>query len=353
LPVLPEIYPRGLLPPRNAVEIQGVPLEAISERISTFMRLNSIQCYYDTERGRVIASTTYVPKFVVQLWRRRRNADDTSSSDSIIVVDVQRRLGCSIGMHRIKKSLVRSIQTGDYHSERASRRNFRIPSRTIIIKKAAAAAAEDQRKKLLDDDLEICVALLGSGRVDQKRLGIESLCVLTDPSKVYTEHAHAAARALVYGQGDQGDRLQHEFENYLHGLVHEEQEEGAGAGHDGQLCHAFQALSTSLDILVNLTSEDGKGLLHFCHPSDCLSVFWHNVTRILVRTLETARANPHSAAIAARIIRILETHAPKELKPLSQHESLPLLVHAAYLYGRAFHSILEQETQLLLQDYIV
>jgi hypothetical protein len=333
--LFPEIYPH--LPPNAAVEIQGVPLEAISERISSFMRLNSIQCNYDTERGRVIASTTYVPKFVVQLWRRR-NAD--TSSD--IIVDVQRRLGCSIGMHRIKKSLVRSIRTGDYHSVRASRRNFRIPSRAII----RAAAAEDQRKKL-DDALEMCVELLESGRVDQKRLGIESLRVLTDPSKVCSENAHAVARALVYGQGDQGDRLQNEFENYLHGLQ-EEQEKGAG--YDGQLCHAFQALSTSLDILVNLNS-DGKGLFNFCHPSDCLSVFWHNLTQILVRTLETARANPHSAAIAATIIRILETHAPKELKPLSQHESLPLLVHAAYDYGRAFHSVLEQKAQLLLQDY--
>jgi hypothetical protein len=221
---------------------------------------------------------------------------------------------------------------------------------TILKGTIIRAGAEDQRKKQLDDDLEICVQLLESGRIDQKQLGIESLCMLTDPLKACTstENAHAVARALIYGQGDEGDRLQNEFENYLHGLQ-EEQEEGAG--HDGQLFHAFQALSTSLDILVNLTS-DGKGLLHFCHPSDCLSVFWHNLTRILVRTLETARANPHSAAIAARIIRILETHAPKELKPLSQHESLPLLVHAAYDYGRAFHSVLEHEAQLLLQNYI-
>jgi hypothetical protein len=114
LPVLSEICPRL---PNASVEIQGdVPLEAISERISSFMRLNSIQCNYDTERGRVIASTTNVHKFVVQLWRRR-NADTSSSSD-IIVVEVRRRLGCSIGMHRIKKSLVRSIKTGDYHIER-------------------------------------------------------------------------------------------------------------------------------------------------------------------------------------------------------------------------------------------
>jgi hypothetical protein len=53
------------------------------------------------------------------------------------------------------------------------------------------------RRERLPTALEICRKLLESEQLDENRLGLESLCTLTDPSKVLSKDANQASRTLL------------------------------------------------------------------------------------------------------------------------------------------------------------
>ena len=100
LPPLPEIYHL----PRNAVRVPYAELDAkeLSKRIAAFIQVNSINVIYESQIGRLMCSSSTVPKFTIQLWRIKNG--------SSIVIEVQRRIGCSVALHYTRKSFFHAIQ---------------------------------------------------------------------------------------------------------------------------------------------------------------------------------------------------------------------------------------------------
>lgn len=124
---LPEIYPRLSSP----LIVRNREISQIGDRLWSFLRTNEIRSAYDREEGRVLCCTSRV-SFVVQFWRRRiqeanRNAidvtasyfppihdehdesNDTLSDQEEIILEIQRRKGCSWTMHKIRSAMKKWI----------------------------------------------------------------------------------------------------------------------------------------------------------------------------------------------------------------------------------------------------
>ena len=136
---LPEIYPRL----SSALIVRGGCAEdddtnnnvsLVGKRLWNFLHVNSVRSVYDSKRARVFCYTSRA-SFVVQFWRRRKTdtsvaatdtdtdtdtststSTSTSSSEEEIILEVQRRQGCSYTMHKIRTALKKSIQCSTSNS---------------------------------------------------------------------------------------------------------------------------------------------------------------------------------------------------------------------------------------------
>lgn len=124
---IPEFYPRLSYP----LILRDCKVGELGDRLWDFLKINSVRSTYDYKEGRVLCHTHLV-SFVLQFWRRKstqRAADyipttvatDTStitnnntnadkSEEEEIILEIQRRQGCSYAMQKIRTALKKSIR---------------------------------------------------------------------------------------------------------------------------------------------------------------------------------------------------------------------------------------------------
>ena len=240
---LPAHYPPLL--PTTSIRLDNVAVETISRRISDFMAVNSILCsHHCSDMGRITCRTATCLKFTVQLWSidgderddGNNNRDVASSQDddtASVIVEIERRDGCPIEMQRIRRGLIRCCTGHSPPKLAPSATPRRCQTTSTIVKRLYEDAFSHQQQSRSDDvapsstkkracdemvmgrDLECCINLLESSRLDQNYLGMEGLRIMTDPSKVCPKKADWVARCLIFGKGQYGERLRNAFENYL------------------------------------------------------------------------------------------------------------------------------------------
>lgn len=146
--VLPEIYPRLSSP----LIIRDREVSEIGDHLWRFLRSNEIRSAYDREEGRVLCCTNRV-SFVVQFWTRKilheesigntaeavaseyfpTIHDNVSSKNSCcidkdcdeeIILEIQRRKGCSWTMHKIRAAMKKWILRKQQHHDGFHHKRF-------------------------------------------------------------------------------------------------------------------------------------------------------------------------------------------------------------------------------------
>lgn len=362
---VPEIYPSLCC----ALVIRDLPVRVIAERVSDFMRLNSIRCEYDNEKARALCTASFV-SFVVQLWKSKpchqsggSNIVDKNTNNGI-VIEVRRRQGCSIGMHRIRHALVRSIKSDNGHPVLLDvtsflRRRFR-PS--VHIKELFKS---DSFKSLKSDSfkshnaatplslyskggLRSTIDLLESDSFHEQDVGIENLCFLSDPTKVRKEEAIEVACALIFRRGEHGGDVQNAMEDYLYDLQHRRRATTNNSVNHKQYFNALTAMANCMALILNEIDE--PTLIRWRQDDDSsnsmLKVFWRNVMEVVIQQLGSFRESPSCAAVAARCMRLDCSLAPVQSEDLyvDNFRQLPYLLQSAHEYGKAYNAMLEEES---------
>jgi len=266
---------------RTSIPIRDVPLQDVTARISEFMKLNSVSCSYHHEQARVDCLTSYGLKFVVQLWRSQKtNKDsivddkdylddaDNDPEDGLIVLEVQRRRGCSIRMRSVRKMLYKAVLRDSTAPPPAAApatvSKFKSAVHVIrgdgslvaagtcksyILPEGLRTSRHQQQGPLQEPQQEpshqqdstntttlfesfssspmsdpmsssstmttrpLCWDLLCSNRKDENRLGMEMLLVLVTHDQVGRDKAEDMAYALAFGLGELGCNLRSVFLN--------------------------------------------------------------------------------------------------------------------------------------------
>ena len=139
----------------------------------------------------------------VCLWQGTSHSPAQNNTDSgeyssipSTIVEIQRRKGCPIRYHRYCRQLL-DAANGDFPEQGRIDPDQLLFSKQILKIKESEDWQNAQTNILLA--LDIAASLLKKDRMDARELGMESLCLLTDPTKTGFHTALIASRAVLLG----------------------------------------------------------------------------------------------------------------------------------------------------------
>ncbi|CAJ1963209.1 unnamed protein product [Cylindrotheca closterium] len=289
-------------------------LDMITQRISNFMKEQSIHCDYDDAMARVVCSTACCLFFSVQLWQKAGS----------IVMEMQRKQGCAIYMQSLRQQLKDCILFGEQPNKT---QDVTCPpalkQQLARMIPAIPAAVEQEQGSCID----LCQEMLASNFMNHQRMGLESLCILTDASKVQCS-LKASEKVL------QDSKLQELLLNYV-----EDQQQAS--------LHllAVKAVSQALE-----STATNSGNLKI----DLGSVFWHTVLQALYQHIQRPHEKPLEAALAIKALRLLQLSNPECLQVLQRKHSLPVtaFLQIAHEFGKQHSASLESEAQQFMMSVV-
>ena len=215
--------------------------QEVLDRISNFLRVHSIESNYDEETARIDGRLDCSLLFSISLWassspQPEAHDDENESRSSGVIVELQRRQGCAIGMQRIRKGLFHAIMMeGNVNSVpeqplfsmdmNVAMEQAEIPS-TVSRKfheqwpRKNDGTGRAYRRKTSDqclrDCLSRCYELLESNHQDENQMGLENLlCLSKKMDEIDSYETTSVARALILKEGRHGSFLRQNIARYL------------------------------------------------------------------------------------------------------------------------------------------
>lgn len=168
-------------------------LSEVVARVSEANRVLSIHAVYCNETATASLLTTENVEMQLSLWK----------TGGGIAAELQRRKGDSIAFHRYSRYLLDAV-VGDFdpcehvekHGEQLDVIYSKKIQRLLSLETGKEPATELENAIIA---IEIAHGLLMKDRMDARQLGLESLCLLTDPNKTGTTTALIASRVVLLG----------------------------------------------------------------------------------------------------------------------------------------------------------
>ncbi len=171
-------------------------LDTVVARVSEANRLLSIHAVYCNKTATATLLTSENVEMHLSLWK-------TMGKQEGIVVEIQRRKGDSIAFHRYSRCILDSA-AGELDIKDHVEKNgddidavfSRKVQRLLTLEKPSDSTSEAENAIIA---IEIAHGLVMKDRIDARQLGLESLCLLTDPKKTGYLTAVIASRVVLLG----------------------------------------------------------------------------------------------------------------------------------------------------------
>lgn len=320
-------------------------LPEVAARLSDCLRVLSVQAVYNNETATAYLLTSENVEMHLSLWQ-------TSGSiyPNGIVVELQRRKGDSIAFHRYSRFIL-DAAIGDFDVEEHIQKyggdiqfmQSKKLQRLLHMDMGRAPASEHENAIIA---IEIAHSLLMKDRMDARQLGLESLCLLTDPGKTSIVTAVIASHVVLLGSASglamEGEDLMfdeapfQEIRESILSLVqfsrigedefgdegHEDDLEGRpfGEGEYMSLLHnlALAVLANALDVIENQEKYDQfpeetdkkPAAVTTDSASSIAGKFMNKIEEIsdveilstLIKELGKAEKKPHNANLSAKCL---------------------------------------------------
>lgn len=377
----------------------------VASRVSDCCRLLSIQATFNNDLATADLITEEHVEMHMSLWKGSPAAPATSDTDTdtdtdgndndneanqpshTTIIEVQRRNGCAVIYHRYCRDILDAAE-GYFDGPQVQ---TQVPRVEIPNK-----SREDGENSLLA--LEIAANLISKDRMDARRLGMESLCLLTDPSKAGAETALLASQVVLFGSVQNAglsslDDTEADCMPELgireailslvqfgrlgeYGDFDDDDEEDDDISPDEIACN--QVLhNLSLAVLANaleVLESDGTKMSATSNSSDDAIAYTANDTKstsisdntnafldeskeisnrelikTLLNVLGNAESKPHDACLSAQCLKSL-FQASKKAKRKARDFSAKQIVVTALDVGRRTHVKLETETKNVMKE---
>jgi hypothetical protein len=336
----------------------------VASRLSDACRLMSVQATYDD----VLATADLVTEDHVEIHLTLWKGSDKEKTTTI--VEAQRRKGCAVIFHRYCRNLLDAAQ-GCFELKGDDPK---------LLHRVEVERKEDEEEKSALYALEIAASLLKKDRMDARRLGMESLCLLTDPSQTGMENALIASQVVLFGSVQEPDAKQgetdfipdelgireailslvqfgkiREYCDYDSESEDEDNDTGVEAEFNEVLHNlALAVLANALEVLelhgnkIAAAAEDSKPSANtFLEESKEISK--RELLATLLSTLGKAASKPHDARLSAQCLKAL-FQGSKEAKRRAKDLNAKQIVMTALDVGRRTHVKLETETENVIKE---
>jgi len=254
------------------------PLSDVVARVSEANRVLSVHAVYCDETATASLLTAENVEMQLSLWKTGGPKQPEG-----IAVELQRRKGDSIAFHRYSRHILDAAVGIFDPQEHIATHGVELD---IVYSKKVQRMLNLETMKEATNDLEnaiiaieIAHGLLKKDRMDARQLGLESLCLLTDPNKTGKKTALVASRVVLLGTSqdpdaeDDGEVLLDEGpfqdirqtilsliqlrrigdgDDFEDDVVHPEEEEHLTVLHN----LALAVLANALDVIENEDSTD-------------------------------------------------------------------------------------------------
>ena len=347
----------------------------IAGRLSECLRTLSVHAVYDNDQASLLTAENV--EMHLSLWQTPANRVPQG-----VVVEIQRRKGDSIAFHRYSGAILdAAVGENVYPSEE-------LQDDIMYSKKVQRLISMEMNKNqdLMEHEnaivaIEIAHGLLMKDRMDARQLGLESLCLLTDPKKTGYITAVLTSHVVLLGstQGVELPGIGHENElivdegpfqeirERILGLVqfsqigedsHDEVDASPESEHITLLHNlALLVLANSLEVIENADQYDDepedtkpRGRLRTASSNDVANEFLQQTEDLskkemlstLISELGKAQHKPHEATLSAKCLGSL-LRASDEAKRRAQELEAKMVVTAALQVGTRTHLKLETE----------
>ena len=306
----------------------------------------------------------------LSLWQGKANC---------IIVEAQRRKGDAVVFHHYCRNLLDAAQ-GEFDSdsfitrEKLEQRYTTIATELLEGKESTSADCTERENFLFA--LEIAAGLIKKDRMDARQLGMESLCLLTDPARTGKETALLASQVILLGTiHDENATESHLLPEELgireavlslvqFGRLGEGGEFSPPESNDednelpdekahNDILHnlALAVLSNALEVLENHTNkiDPNKSVASITNTflDESTDISSRDLLRTLLGALEKAEEKPHNACLSAKCLKFL-FQASQKARRKARSLNAKQIVATALEIGRRTHVKLQEETQKVI-----
>eukprot|EP00563_Minutocellus_polymorphus_P021240 CAMPEP_0197733642 /NCGR_PEP_ID=MMETSP1434-20131217/44011_1 /TAXON_ID=265543 /ORGANISM="Minutocellus polymorphus, Strain CCMP3303" /LENGTH=572 /DNA_ID=CAMNT_0043321027 /DNA_START=315 /DNA_END=2034 /DNA_ORIENTATION=- len=388
--------------------VTGRDLGEITAQISDCCRIMSVHAEYegnDDVPGTAYLRTSEHVEIQLQLW----HGAAPRHPDGCVIVEAQRRRGDAVTFHKYSRNLLDAatgtfqpatyVSLEDREAEYCHKAEAMLvhhndgqkkPSSSSIGGAGARTNTAEHENALLA--LEIAASLLKKDRMDARQLGMESLCLLTDPTRTGVETALIASRVVLTGstqdesqddaaKEDDYDADQWGIREAILALVQfgrlgddggfeqdsdSDDDSCTGCSHSGggvppdeqrhnDMLHnlALAVLANALDVLENHgarlceAGSESPSSVADAFLSDSHEMMEKDLLKTLLGKLGDAEVKPHDATLSAKCLRSL-CEASKDARRRARDLKAKQIVQTALEVGQRTHVKLEKESQKVI-----
>jgi hypothetical protein len=336
----------------------------------------------------------------LSLWR---TAAGVKNPDGI-VVELQRRKGDSIVFHRYSRYIL-DAAIGDFDFEKFAEstdedfgdRAYSKKAERLLRTESGKSSASEEENAIIA--IEIAHGLLMKDRMDARQLGLESLCLLTDPSKTGAQTALIASHVVLLGtaqlgEQDQGmmfdeapfqeiretilslvqlrrigdeEEFSDEDEEQLLREVMSDEMDGDQEKEHLSLLHnlALAVMANALDVVENFDAYDSDpedtekkmpargrttsaDMVAKSFMDDAKDITKRELLSTLINELGKAELKPHNARLSAKCLNSL-FRASKDARKRARDLGAKNVVNTALDVGTRTHAKLETECKSVVK----
>lgn len=362
-------------------------LSAVAGRLSDCMRVLSVQAIYNNESATAYLITSENVEMHLSLWKTSGGKHPAG-----IVVELQRRKGDSIAFHRYSRFIldaaIDDFDAAEHIQKYGEDMSFAQSKKLQRLLNIGVCRDQTNEHENSIIAIEIAHSLLMKDRMDARQLGLESLCLLTDPRKTSVVTAVIASHVVLLGSASglvtEGDDLMfdeapfQEIREIILSLVqfsrigedefgdegHEDKfdERQYGTGEHMSLLHnlALAVLANSLDVIENedrydespeeterkppaVTKKSASAIAgDFIGETQDISET--DILSTLIKELGKAQKKPHNAHLSAKCLGSL-CRASEDAKNRAKELGAKNVISVALDVGVRTHLKLETECE--------
>lgn len=315
----------------------GEKASVVAKRISKSLLELSVEAYYDSNPPRAKCRTSDYVEFRIHLYSGRENGDQ-------VVVELQRRSGSSPSFIHTCRQILNAAE-GKTQDKNALKARSMPPFMVVPISQMKCLQSAIPKLDHPDVEATSCfvraIDMFRSNRPDLNVLGLEDLCVLTDPVKTSPAVAIRVSKHILLGSEknlirDEIRLLTDPGDVPPETLVNDE----VSSKHSEKLHHL------ALCVFANA--------VNMCFEDSCLGGaveeqkwFSDNLIPCLVRNINLASKSASNAYHAARCLQCLISSSNVVRQLLASNIGVGTLKRAQE-FGEARHELLADEAQQCL-----
>jgi len=320
---------------RTHREIHGVSAIEVAMRISNALRLLSVDAHYDNENAKVKCTTNDCVSFRIRLF--------AGGEDGLpVIVEVQRRSGCPSSFMRICRKILEGAEGIEVKAETTLERK-KVPSfmKTPVggMKCLQGVPIKTDPETRVNSSLDKSIELLRSKEKDTHILGLENLCLLTNPLKTRPDLALMACKAIMFDA--KCSDIRDEISFILRKDAARQEEYGDEGDAAKKLRNIFRQMSLILfSNTLLLTSKDG------CLDDAVKGQKWFAdfLIPVLLNEVKSFESNANNAYEAACCLSSLASCSEAARQIMDDNGAVGDL-QSAYDFGVANHELLANETE--------